>query len=819
MTPISLVMRSLVLMSATAAVAGVPAMNGVMGHGPVAPLAEPEQVPSYSARYQLEFVPAPSIILGAVDEVGLMLEDDNTPQPTPLRFGIQREVAMTLDDGQWITVPGGRVWRCTVEGVGSLNARLHLSGVELGQGQELFLDSPDGTGTVGPITDRGSFDNGEAWGIFTPGAASRIEWFVPEGTEVTGLPFETVEYSQGYRDIFDVMKQSFAAQCHNDTVCYPTWANQSNAAARMTFTSAGSSYLCSGQMMATTAADETPYFSTANHCISTQSEAASLVLQFFYRASTCNGSNNAGTSVSGADLVSTYFTSDCTLLMVRGALPASVYWAGWMSTNPANGTASVGIHYPAGAEQDISFCTKTAANNFCGSGSNWSQVAWTVGITEGGSSGSALYQESTQQLYGVLTCGASSCTNTTGADGYGRWDVALSTGGFGAYLAAGADDAQEPNDSCAAPKVLTAATYSNLVVKRLNSDWYAVDVAAGATLTATATYTHSYGDIDFRLWDACGATTPLVNANGNVNNETITWTNSGSASARVYLETYLASNTRNTYSLTVALSGGSGGGGGGGGGGGSGTGSVKISQAYGGGGSTSGGPTYNKDYVEIFNSSDAAVNIGGWTIEYGSATGTWGSSATNIFTFPAGTTIQPCQYLLVAGATGSAAGGALPLTPDFTFTIAMSATNGKVALFNAVNSNKACGSETAGTLVDKLAYGTGNCPEGTAVATLTVITGAVRNNNGRDDTDNNSADFTIVTAPVPHNAASPAPAGCGGTPCPEDLDGDGQVTSGDIAFMLLDFGPCSGCTSDLDGSGDVSNGDVALLLLSYGPCP
>ena len=45
------------------------------------------------------------------------------------------------------------------------------------------------------------------------------------------------------------------------------------------------------------------------------------------------------------------------------------------------------------------------------------------------------------------------------------------------------------------------------------------------------------------------------------------------------------------------------------------------------------------------------------------------------------------------------------------------------------------------------------------------------------------------------------------------------MTSGDIAFMLLDFGPCAGCTSDLDGSGDVSNGDVALLLLSYGPCP
>ena len=138
---------------------------------------------------------------------------------------------------------------------------------------------------------------------------------------------------------------------------------------------------------------------------------------------------------------------------------------------------------------------------------------------------------------------------------------------------------------------------------------------------------------------------------------------------------------------------------------------------------------------------------------------------------------------------------------------------------NAVNSNKACGSETAGTLVDKVAYGTANCAEGTAVGALSVTTGAVRNGDGATDTENNSADFTVVTAPTPRNSASAAPASCGGTPCPEDIDGDGQVSSGDIAVMLLDYGPCAGCASDLDGDGQVSGGDVALVLLSYGACP
>jgi hypothetical protein len=188
---------------------------------------------------------------------------------------------------------------------------------------------------------------------------------------------------------------------------------------------------------------------------------------------------------------------------------------------------------------------------------------------------------------------------------------------------------------------------------------------------------------------------------------------------------------------------------------------IRISQVYGGGGSALPGPTYNQDYVEIYNSSSFAVNISSWTIEYGSATGSWGSSAGNIFTFPNPTNIPACSYILVALGMPSAGGGPLPITPDFTGTLSMSATTGKVALFNAVNTNLACGSELPGTLQDKLGYGpTSNCPEGTAIAVLSTTTGAVRNTGGAADTDDNSVDFTITMAPVPHNSASGQNPGC-----------------------------------------------------------
>ena len=73
-------------------------------------------------------------------------------------------------------------------------------------------------------------------------------------------------------------------------------------------------------------------------------------------------------------------------------------------------------------------------------------------------------------------------------------------------------------------------------------------------------------------------------------------------------------------------------------------------------------------------------------------------------------------------------------------------------------------SELAGTLVDKVGYGTSNCPEVANVATLSTTTGAVRNGAGADDTDNNGADFTVVAGPTPRNASSPANASCLATP-------------------------------------------------------
>jgi hypothetical protein len=189
---------------------------------------------------------------------------------------------------------------------------------------------------------------------------------------------------------------------------------------------------------------------------------------------------------------------------------------------------------------------------------------------------------------------------------------------------------------------------------------------------------------------------------------------------------------------------------------------IVISQVYGGGGGSTG--TYLHDYVELHNVSGTTQSLTGYSVQYGSATGNFGSTASNVYAFTAGTTMAPGSYLLIqCGAPGSG-GVALPVAADIVTTnLTISGTNGKVVLSNQATA-LGCGATAtlctlpAATIVDLVAFGTANNAEGGAAvnngSALTSTQGSVRKNNGCTDTDNNNADFDVITAPVPRNSAS-----------------------------------------------------------------
>jgi uncharacterized protein len=170
---------------------------------------------------------------------------------------------------------------------------------------------------------------------------------------------------------------------------------------------------------------------------------------------------------------------------------------------------------------------------------------------------------------------------------------------------------------------------------------------------------------------------------------------------------------------------------------------VVISQIYGGGGN--GGSTYKNDFVELFNAGDTAQSLTGWSVQYGSATGSsWNATALS-------GTIQPGHYYLVQESAGTGGSVSLP-TPDATGTLALSATAGKVALVSSATAlTGAC--PTAG-VIDFIGFGTtANCSEGTAAPAPSNTTAVLRAGAGCTDGNVNSTDFASGT-PNPHNSAS-----------------------------------------------------------------
>jgi len=204
-----------------------------------------------------------------------------------------------------------------------------------------------------------------------------------------------------------------------------------------------------------------------------------------------------------------------------------------------------------------------------------------------------------------------------------------------------------------------------------------------------------------------------------------------------------------------------------------------ISQVGSGGGGATG--TYIFDYVEIKNVSGTTQSLNGLSLYYGSATGNFASQPSNAFALP-NVSLNPGQYYLVQlGAAGSA-GAAFPVTPDATtLNIALQGNSGKIAIVISALAQNVCGATATpcnasqlAQIVDWVAYGAagngpaGNGEGGTSVNNgvgIATTQGSVRKGLGCTDTDNNNADFDVITNPVPRNTTT-APNVCVGGPTP-----------------------------------------------------
>ncbi len=185
-----------------------------------------------------------------------------------------------------------------------------------------------------------------------------------------------------------------------------------------------------------------------------------------------------------------------------------------------------------------------------------------------------------------------------------------------------------------------------------------------------------------------------------------------------------------------------------------------ISQAYGGGGNS--GATLKNDFIELFNSSNATIDVSAWSLQYSSASGTaW--QVTNLCSSGNTCTIAPGHYYLIQEAQGAGGSTNLP-APDASGVITMSSTSAKIALVNNnVPLSGTC--PLGGAVVDFVGYGSAGCFEGAGSApSPSNTTAALRRNNGCTDTNSNISDFASG-APNPRNSSA-TPTTCGVSPSP-----------------------------------------------------
>ncbi|MBK8800053.1 MAG: lamin tail domain-containing protein [Anaerolineales bacterium] len=177
---------------------------------------------------------------------------------------------------------------------------------------------------------------------------------------------------------------------------------------------------------------------------------------------------------------------------------------------------------------------------------------------------------------------------------------------------------------------------------------------------------------------------------------------------------------------------------------------ICISQVYGGGGND--GATYDADFIELFNATDASLSLDNWSVEYAPATSAnWKSIALD------GRIMPPYTYLLIIGMTPGSEGLPLP-SPDLTGDLDIAVDQGNVKL-RAPDS-------LPETHVDLLGYGAVDASENQPAPAGSSNDALHRLLGGCTDSNNNSADFES-SEPTPRNSGSPSNPCAPPTPTPE----------------------------------------------------
>lgn len=364
--------------------------------------------------------------------------DNQKGQLWPLRYAVSFDAKITpYTHGTWETIQGGSLWRLRVTSKGSTDLNFGFTGYWMPDGSTLHIWTENDRYVQGPYTESDNQPHGQLWTPVTPGDSAVIEMFVPENSKQKPVLVLT-RINSGYRDLFGrsndpIFKESKSGSCNIMVACPEAdeWRDEIRSVARYSVDGNG---LCSGTLVMNTARDYKNYFLTADHCGISPANAASVVVYWNYNSAGCNTQSGGSLkqNQSGAFFRAAKSDVDMALIELDDMPKAAfnVYYAGWdrSSTIPSG---VVGIHHPRGDTKAISFSYNplTSIDSCISEGFNthWN-VEWSDGVTEPGSSGSAIWNSANKKIVGFLSGGASQCGGFDQSDCYGKFSVAWNSG-------------------------------------------------------------------------------------------------------------------------------------------------------------------------------------------------------------------------------------------------------------------------------------------------------------------------------------------------------------------------------------------------------
>lgn len=340
--------------------------------------------------------------------------------------------------GTWELVDGNAVWRLRIPSPSAKSLNLGFDHFYMPRGASLILYSPNLQSVQGPFTPADNEEHDQLWTPIVTGDEVVIELSVPvTERENVRLHLKSVNH-----DFLGFSRSAvLSGSCNIDVVCSLAdgWGivdNYRDIIQSVAVISTGGGTFCTGFLVTNTRQDCAPLFMTADHCGIGPGNAASLVTYWNFENSECRAPGSPASGAPGDGQLTDFNTgsihrasyqpTDFTLVELDDPVSetADAFFAGWDARDILEPDTLIAVHHPSTDEKRISFQFDGTYRGAWGSGAT--PVAdgnhliipsWDEGTTEGGSSGSPLF-DSDKRVVGQLHGGGASCTNDT-YDSYG----------------------------------------------------------------------------------------------------------------------------------------------------------------------------------------------------------------------------------------------------------------------------------------------------------------------------------------------------------------------------------------------------------------